>query len=118
MRQDMVIALWQPYLAAHGPLLLIVVLFLLVLMKWNLPLWWQLHRLRYAIEVDCDARVLRGGLDSIQYGETLIDVSQRPSGYIGSVSAMSESRSVLEQSINFMVSKAAKWGSMAAEMFV
>jgi len=56
----MVIAHEQSHLAAHDPLLLIVALFLLVLMPWNLPLWWQLHRLRYAIEVDCDSRVLRG----------------------------------------------------------
>jgi len=59
-RQAMVIAHEQSHLAAHDPLLLIVALFLLVLMPWNLPLWWQLHRLRYAIEVDCDSRVLRG----------------------------------------------------------
>ena len=31
-----------------------------VLLPWNLPIWWQLRRLRFAIEVDCDARVLRG----------------------------------------------------------
>jgi hypothetical protein len=36
--------------------------------------WWQLHRLRYAIEVDCDARVLKSGLDTGQFGETLIGV--------------------------------------------
>src|SRR6266850_3527840 len=116
-RQAMVIAHEQSHLAAHDPLLLIVALFLLVLMPWNLPLWWHLHRLRYAIEVDCDAGVLRVGLDSIQYGETLIDVSQRPSGYLGSVAAMSESRSFLEQRITIMVSKPAKWGSMAAVIF-
>jgi bla regulator protein BlaR1 len=116
-RQAMVIAHEQSHLAARDPLLLIVALFLLVLMPWNLPLWWQLRRLRYAIEVDCDARVLRGGLDSSQYGETLIDVSQRPSGYIGSVAAMSESRSFLEERITIMVSKPAKWGSVAAVMF-
>ena len=32
-----------------------------VLMPWNLPLWWQWRRLRFAIEVDCDARVLASG---------------------------------------------------------
>jgi bla regulator protein blaR1 len=116
-RQAMVLAHEQSHVASHDPQLLTVALFLLVLMPWNLPLWWQLHRLRRAIEVDCDARVLRGGVDSCQYGETLIDVSQRPSAYIGSVAAMSESISFLEERISIMVSNPAKWGSVAAVMF-
>ncbi len=116
-RQAMVIAHEQSHLRAHDPQVLTVALFLLVLMPWNLPLWWQLHRLRYAIEVDCDARVLKGGLDTGQYGETLIDVSQRPSGYIGSVAAMSESRSFLEERITIMVSGPAQWGAVAAVIF-
>lgn len=116
-RQAMVIAHEQSHLAAHDPQVLTVALFLLVLMPWNLPLWWQLHRLRRAIEVDCDARVLREGLDSSQYGETLIDVSQRPSVYIGSVAAISESRSFLEERITIMVSSPAKWGAVAAVVF-
>src|SRR4029077_8708840 len=115
--QAMVIAHEQAHLAGHDPQVLTVALFLLVLMHWNLPLWWQLHRLRYAIEVDCDTRVLEGGVDTGQYGETLIDVSQRPSGYIGAVAAMSESRSFLEERITIMVSRPAKWGAVAALMF-
>ena len=116
-RQAMVIAHEQSHLGAHDPQVLTVALFLLVLMPWNLPLWWQLHRLRYAIEVDCDARVLKGGLDTGQYGETLIDVSQHPSGYIAAVAAMSESRSFLEERITIMVSSPAKWGAVAAVTF-
>jgi bla regulator protein BlaR1 len=116
-RQAMVIAHEQSHLRAHDPQLLTVALFLLVLMPWNLPLWWQLHRLRYAIEVDCDTRVLEGGLDTGQYGKTLIDVSQRPSGYIASVAAMTESRSFLEERIKIMVSSPARWGTVAAVIF-
>ena len=116
-RQAMVLAHEQSHVASHDPQLLTVALFLLVLMPWNVPLWWQLHRLRRAIEVDCDARVLRGGVDRCQYGETLIDVSQRPSAYIGSVAAMSESISFLEERISIMVSTPAKWGAVAAVMF-
>ena len=116
-RQVMVLRHEQSHLAAHDPQLLTVALFLLVLMPWNLPLWWQLHRLRYAIEVDCDARVLKAGVDTGKYGETLIDVSQRPSGYIGSVAAMSESRSFLEERITIMVRDPVKWGSLVVVMF-
>ena len=115
--QAMVIAHEQAHLAGHDPQVLTVALFLLVLMPWNLPLWWQLHRLRCAIEVDCDARVLERGLDTRQYGEMLIDVSQRPSAYVGAVAAMSESRSFLEERITIMVREPAKWGSLATVVF-
>jgi hypothetical protein len=116
-RQLMVLTHEQSHLAARDPQVLTVALFLLVLMPWNLPLWWQLHRLRYAIEVDCDARVVKAGVDTAQYGETLIDVSQRPSGYIGSVAAMTESRSFLEERITIMIRDPAKWGSLVVLMF-
>jgi len=112
-RQAMAIAHEQAHLTGYDPQLLTVALFLVVLMPWNLPVWWQLHRLRYAIEVDCDARVLKSGLDTRQYGEFLIDVSQRPSVYIGAVAAMTESRSFLEERIILMVRDPGKWGSAA-----
>jgi hypothetical protein len=89
-------------------------LFLLVLMPWNLPLWWQLRRLRYAIEVDCDARVLKEGLDANHYGKTLIAVGERQSAFIGAVAAMSESKSFLEERIKIMVQKPSKGWSVAA----
>jgi hypothetical protein len=31
----------------------------LIAMPWNVALWWQIFRLRVAVELDCDARVLR-----------------------------------------------------------
>jgi bla regulator protein blaR1 len=116
-QRAMVLAHEQAHLAGYDPQLLTLALCLVVLMPWNLPLWWQLHRLRYAIEVDCDARVLESGLDTRQYGEMLIDVSQRPSVYIGAVAAMSESRSFLEDRIALMVRDPAKWGSLATVVF-
>lgn len=107
--QAMVLAHEQAHLAGHDPQLLTVALCLVVLMPWNLPLWWQLHRLRYAIEVDCDARVLDGGLDTRLYGEMLINVSQRPSAYIGAAASMSETRSFLEERIVLMIMEPPKW---------
>ena len=97
--QAAVIAHEQSHLDARDPQLFTLALALLVFMPWNLPLWWQLRRLRYAIEVDCDARVLKGGVDPAHYGETLIAVGERQSAYIGAVAAMSESKSFLEERI-------------------
>ena len=51
-----------------------------VLLPWNLPVWWQLRRLRLAIEVDCDARVVRRGGDLRQYASLLIEVGRRRAG--------------------------------------
>jgi bla regulator protein BlaR1 len=107
--QSAVIAHEQSHLDARDPQLFTLALALLVFMPWNLPLWWQLRRLRYAIEVDCDARVLRGGIDPTHYGETLISVGERQSTYIGAVAAMSESKSFLEERIRIMISKPIKW---------
>lgn len=107
--QASVMAHERAHLDANDPQLFTIALCLLVFMPWNLPLWWQLRRLRHAIEVDCDARVLSGGTDAADYGETLIAVGERQSGYIGAVAAMSESPSLLEQRIRIMVSKPARF---------
>jgi hypothetical protein len=109
-----VIAHEQSHLSARDPQLLTIALFLLVLMPWNLPLWWQLRRLRYAIEVDCDARVLKEGHDANHYGRTLIAVGERQSAFIGAVAAMSESKSFLEERIKIMVQKPSKGWRVAA----
>lgn len=48
---------------------------LLALMPWNVLLWWQLRRLRLAIELDCDARVLRATNDVATYGRLLLEAA-------------------------------------------
>jgi hypothetical protein len=40
-------------------------------------LWWINRRLRLAVELDCDARVLAGGRDVKAYGTLLLDVCSR-----------------------------------------
>ncbi len=49
----------------------------LVAMPWNPALWWQLRRLRRAIELDCDARVVASGADVSRYGRVLLDAVGR-----------------------------------------
>jgi hypothetical protein len=113
-QQAAVLAHEQAHLEARDPQLLTFALALLVFMPWNLPLWWQLRRLRYAIEIDCDARVLDAGVDPAHYGETLIAVGERQSAYVGAVAAMSESKSFLEERIEHMIRKPAKWRRLGA----
>ncbi|MCY0389965.1 M56 family metallopeptidase [Robbsia sp. Bb-Pol-6] len=104
-QQAAVVAHEESHIDAYDPVLLTVALCLIVLMPWNVPLWWQLRRLRCAIEIDCDARVLKAGHKLAVYGETLIAVGERKSRYIGSVVSMSESRSFLEQRLRLMLKK-------------
>jgi len=57
-RRGLVLQHEREHLLAHDPLLLLSSMVLIVLLPWQLPLWWMARRLRCAIEYDCDARVL------------------------------------------------------------
>jgi bla regulator protein BlaR1 len=61
--------------AQDGRLLFFMSLFVIVL-PWNLALWWQLRRLYLAVEVDCDNRVVKALGDAPAYGELLFKVAQ------------------------------------------
>ena len=90
----------EQHVQARDPNLLLVAAAALVLMPWNLALWWLTRRLRLAIEVDCDGRVLRLGEDVHGYGSLLLDVASRCGGAVllpGA--AFSESASQLRRRI-------------------
>ncbi|NUO64821.1 MAG: hypothetical protein HOQ11_02455 [Gemmatimonadaceae bacterium] len=65
------------HLAARDPLLLLGALAALVLLPWDIPLWWCWRRLRLAVEMDCDARVLRAYPDVRRYAQVLLLTAQR-----------------------------------------
>lgn len=73
-----------------------------ILAPWNPFLWWQVRRLRLAIEVDCDRRVLSGGHDARRYARTLVNVSTRRPVYFGGLAASSSSWSSIERRIILM----------------
>jgi beta-lactamase regulating signal transducer with metallopeptidase domain len=60
---------------AHDARLLFVASLPLILMPWNLAMWWQLRRLCLAVEMDCDNRVVSGLGDAQAYGELLLKVA-------------------------------------------
>jgi beta-lactamase regulating signal transducer with metallopeptidase domain len=51
----------------------------LLLMPWNLAMWWQLRRLSLAVELDCDNRVVNALGDAAAYSELLLTVAQAAS---------------------------------------
>ena len=61
---------------AHDAQLLFAASLLLVLIPWNLAFWWQLRRLRLAVEIDCDNRVVAALGDAPAYGELLFRVAE------------------------------------------
>lgn len=51
---------------------------LVIAMPWNLPLWWMRHRMRRAVELDCDLRVVRAnGMRSVSYASFLLAVGEQ-----------------------------------------
>ena len=117
-QQAFVLAHEASHIDAFDPQLLTVALALAVLMPWNLPVWWQLKRLRKAVEIDCDARVLRAGHDATGYSETLLAIGLRQSKIIGTAIAMSESPSFLEERISIMLKKPVRSARIIALGFV
>jgi len=73
-----------------------------VCLPWLLPLWWQLHRLRLAVEIDCDARLLGRGVDRSRYGRLLLEVGRRR-GRSALAAALAEPVSHLERRIKAMI---------------
>jgi hypothetical protein len=51
-----------------------------IVLPWHPAVWYLLARLRLAIELDCDARVLRGGAAPRSYGALLIDMAAHGAG--------------------------------------
>jgi TonB-dependent SusC/RagA subfamily outer membrane receptor len=73
--QRLVITHEQSHIAAGDPLLLLSACVAVALMPWNPIAWFALARLRLAIELDCDRRVLSTGASPRQYGQLLIALS-------------------------------------------
>jgi TonB-dependent SusC/RagA subfamily outer membrane receptor len=88
--QALVVRHEQSHIDAHDPLLLLTACGVAIMLPWNLAVWYMLSRLRLAIELDCDARVLAHGVSPRSYGKLLIDLSAEPS-MLGNPAAMSMS---------------------------
>ena len=108
-----VLAHEQEHIAARDPALLLLGLILVVVTPWNVPLWWQLRRLRFAIEVDCDARVLGRGAEPRAYGEVLLAIGERRTFTPVGAIALTEPASQLLRRIRIMTAQLPKRGNWA-----
>jgi beta-lactamase regulating signal transducer with metallopeptidase domain len=88
----------DPWLAAIGVVSTIVT-------PWNPVLWWLVRRMRLAVEMDCDARVLCSGANPRVYASLLLAVGERASRVpFAWATALAAPRSLLEQRILAMTS--------------
>lgn len=69
----------QEHRTARDPHLLFMSTVAVALMPWNIALWIQARRLRLAVEMDCDARVLRAHPSTERYGLLMLTIAQRRS---------------------------------------
>lgn len=114
--RDLILAHEQEHIRAADPALLLAARLLAALLPWNVPLWWQVRRLRLAVEVDCDARVLRRGFDLRSYATLLIEVGRRRAGLDPALVAFAEPASFLERRIRTMTrhQRRTGWGATVA----
>jgi beta-lactamase regulating signal transducer with metallopeptidase domain len=104
----------REHVRAGDPLLLWGTTVVVALMPWNAALWFALGRVRHAIEIDCDARVLRAGKDTHAYCSLLLDVSQRTLAGAAPVAALAEPSTLLERRVEAMVNpRTFGWRSVA-----
>lgn len=113
----LILAHERSHAAAGDPALLVAAMLMLVAQPWNVALWVMFLRLRLAIEMDCDRRVLGAGGDVIRYGKLLISVYQRSTSALALQVAFVERPTNLERRIRRMTSalpKPMSWQAAAA----
>lgn len=97
----------QEHVAARDRQVVLFGSVLLVLLAWNPVVWWMAKRLRLAVEVDCDRRVLESArCDVGTYGSLLVDVGRRRAGPVYAGAGFSWARSLLEHRILRMTAPA------------
>lgn len=115
--RDLVVLHEREHLRVGDPRLVWLGLGVAVAMPWNPFVWWQLHRLRLAIEFDCDVRVLRRARDARTYGALLLEVGRRRSGLGLVAAALSEPRSFLERRVLMLLQPKSRGGWLRAAAF-
>lgn len=100
--QRLVVLHEREHVRARDPLVLAAGCVAAALLPWSPAAWWMLLRLRAAVELDCDTRVLRGGVPRRAYGSLLIDMAGREPWLFLSVPAFAGSPSTLERRLRAM----------------
>lgn len=65
----------RSHVESRDTLLLFAAQVAVALQPWNVGIRYAAHRLRLAVELDCDARVIAQGVDHAAYGRTLLEIA-------------------------------------------
>jgi len=103
--QQLVLDHESSHVQARDPWLLLAACVAVALMPWNPAMWFMLARLRLAVELDCDGRVLHGGAPKRSYGQLLIELSQHRSRLTAAMPAFSHTPSHLERRLLAMTAR-------------
>lgn len=99
---EMVLLHEREHARAGDGLLLRLAVLAVAVAPWNPALWWQLRRLRGAMEVDCDERVLRRGVSPVRYGRLLLAMAGGEGHGTLAVAGLARPRSLLERRLTMM----------------
>ena len=95
--QRLIIQHEHEHLRARDHVLLGLAWLAVIVLPWHPAVWYVLARLRLAIELDCDARVLRRGAPARSYGALLIDMAAHGAGIRVGTLALADRPSHLER---------------------
>lgn len=120
--QRLVVVHESEHVAARDQIVIIAGWLVVALLPWHPAVWWMMSRLRLAVELDCDARVLRRGVHARSYGTMLIDIAGQCAGHRVGALALADKTSHLEQRLlamtpsrtRFTAVRVASLGAVAA----
>jgi len=115
--RDLMLAHEREHARARDPRLLALGAVAGLVAPWNPMIWWQLGRLRSAIEIDCDARVLRGAVVPRDYARLLVAVGGHANAPVSWAAAFAQRQSLLERRITAMSDRRPRRPLVAAAPF-
>lgn len=122
LERDLILRHEEEHQHARDTLVLAGAALATTLAPWNAALWWQLRRLRMAVELDCDRRVLRRGVSPRAYAALLLEVGERTVATPLPAAALAEPPSFLERRLTMIANgtgRGSKWGmGMAAAVAI
>ena len=114
--QRLVVLHEAEHVRAGDPALMAAGVAIALLLPWNPAVWWMLLRLRLALEMDCDRRVLRGGVRPGSYGALLLRVAARAPALNLAAPAMAGTGANLERRLRAMTNPNPRFGALRATM--
>jgi len=99
------------HVRARDPWVLVIACAAVAVMPWHPALWYALGRLRLAVELDCDRRVLRQGIPAASYGALLIDLSALRTALPSAMPAFTCSGSYLERRLVAMTARRSRFAT-------